>query len=94
MKAMGAKIRKKGDDLDHPAASAMAACCSPRAPLDFGNAGTGCRLTMGLVGVYDMDNDLHRRRLAVKAARWAACSIRCARWACRSSRPRPATACR
>ncbi|MGE3305680.1 MAG: 3-phosphoshikimate 1-carboxyvinyltransferase, partial [Rhizobiaceae bacterium] len=26
----------------------------PEAPLDFGNAGTGSRLTMGLVGTYDM----------------------------------------
>src|SRR5690606_4566590 len=24
------------------------------APLDFGNSGTGCRLLMGLAGVYDM----------------------------------------
>ena len=27
----------------------------PEAPLDFGNAGTGSRLTMGLVGTYDME---------------------------------------
>src|SRR5690606_7072919 len=26
----------------------------PEAPLDFGNAGTGARLTMGLAGTYDM----------------------------------------
>jgi 3-phosphoshikimate 1-carboxyvinyltransferase len=28
---------------------------APEKPLDFGNAGTGCRLTMGLVGPYDFD---------------------------------------
>ena len=33
----------------------MAACSSREAPLDFGNAGTGSRLTMGLVGTYDME---------------------------------------
>src|SRR5690606_24598118 len=27
---------------------------APEAPFDFGNAGTGARLTMGLVGAYDM----------------------------------------
>ena len=41
--------------MDHPAAPAMARCCEPEAPLDFGNAGTGSRLTMGLVGAYDME---------------------------------------
>ncbi len=30
------------------------ALLEPEAPLDFGNAGTGSRLTMGLVGAYDM----------------------------------------
>ena len=30
------------------------ALLEPEAPLDFGNAGTGSRLTMGLVGTYDM----------------------------------------
>jgi 3-phosphoshikimate 1-carboxyvinyltransferase len=33
----------------------MDALLQPRTPLDFGNAGTGSRLTMGLVGVYDME---------------------------------------
>ena len=31
------------------------ALLEPEAPLDFGNAGTGSRLTMGLVGAYDME---------------------------------------
>ncbi|MBB4065873.1 3-phosphoshikimate 1-carboxyvinyltransferase [Gellertiella hungarica] len=52
MSAMGAKIRKDGDTwiIDGTGNGALLA---PEAPLDFGNAGTGCRLTMGLVGVYD-----------------------------------------
>ena len=37
------------------AAPATAALLQPEAPLDFGNAGTGSRLTMGLVGTYDME---------------------------------------
>lgn len=52
MSAMGAKIRKEGETwiIDGTGNGALLA---PEAPLDFGNAGTGCRLTMGLVGVYD-----------------------------------------
>ena len=52
MSAMGAKIEKVGDTwiIDGTGNGALLA---PEAPLDFGNAGTGCRLTMGLVGVYD-----------------------------------------
>ncbi|RVI97482.1 3-phosphoshikimate 1-carboxyvinyltransferase [Sinorhizobium medicae] len=55
MQAMGAKIRKEGDTwiIDGVGNGALLA---PEAPLDFGNAGTGCRLTMGLVGVYDFDS--------------------------------------
>ncbi|MDB5556069.1 MAG: 5-Enolpyruvylshikimate-3-phosphate synthase [Rhizobium sp.] len=54
MKAMGAKIDKQGDTwIIH--GTGNGALLAPVAPLDFGNAGTGCRLTMGLVGVYDFD---------------------------------------
>ncbi|GCA48199.1 3-phosphoshikimate 1-carboxyvinyltransferase [Sinorhizobium sp. KGO-5] len=55
MQAMGARIRKEGDTwiIDGVGNGALLA---PEAPLDFGNAGTGCRLTMGLVGVYDFDS--------------------------------------
>lgn len=52
MSAMGAKISKEGDTwIIH--GTGNGALLAPEAPLDFGNAGTGCRLTMGLVGVYD-----------------------------------------
>ncbi|OCP34566.1 3-phosphoshikimate 1-carboxyvinyltransferase [Ensifer sp. LC163] len=52
MQALGATVRKEGDTwiVDGVGNGALLA---PEAPLNFGNAGTGCRLTMGLVGVYD-----------------------------------------
>ncbi|MDI7862963.1 3-phosphoshikimate 1-carboxyvinyltransferase [Rhizobiaceae bacterium n13] len=52
MRAMGARIRKE-DDAWIINGTGNGALLAPEAPLDFGNAGTGCRLTMGLVGVYD-----------------------------------------
>lgn len=53
MKAMGARIEKVGDEwvIDGVGNGCL---LEPEAPLDFGNAGTGVRLTMGLVGTYDM----------------------------------------
>ncbi|MFI0847932.1 3-phosphoshikimate 1-carboxyvinyltransferase [Mesorhizobium sp. IMUNJ 23232] len=53
MKAMGAKIDKRGGEW---IISGVGNGCllEPAAALDFGNAGTGSRLTMGLVGTYDM----------------------------------------
>lgn len=55
MQAMGARIRKEGDTWIIYGVG-NGALLAPEAPLDFGNAGTGCRLTMGLVGVYDFDS--------------------------------------
>ena len=52
MKALGATIRKDGDTwLVHGVGNG--ALLEPETPLDFGNAGTGSRLTMGLVAGYD-----------------------------------------
>ncbi|MFP1630307.1 3-phosphoshikimate 1-carboxyvinyltransferase [Zhengella sp. ZM62] len=53
MGAMGAQIAKVGDTWIIQGAG-NGALLEPEGPLDFGNAGTGCRLTMGLAGVYDM----------------------------------------
>ena len=54
MAAMGAKIEKSGKEwIIHGTGNGC--LLQPEAPLDFGNAGTGSRLTMGLVGVYDME---------------------------------------
>src|SRR5690606_21709222 len=53
MQAMGAQIRKEGDEWIITG-TGNGCLLEPEAPFDFGNAGTGARLTMGLVGVYDM----------------------------------------
>lgn len=55
MSAMGAQIRKVGDTWII-AGTGNGCLLAPDAPLDFGNAGTGCRLTMGLVGTYDFSS--------------------------------------
>ena len=54
MKAMGAHIEKRGDEWVIKG-TGNGALLQAEAPLDFGNAGTGSRLTMGLVGTYDME---------------------------------------
>ena len=54
MQAMGAHIEKRGDEW-LIRGTGNGALLQPEAPLDFGNAGTGSRLTMGLVGTYDME---------------------------------------
>ncbi len=54
MSAMGARIERDGDTWIING-TGNGCLLQPEAPLDFGNAGTGCRLTMGLVGVYDME---------------------------------------
>ena len=53
MKAMGARIDKRdGEWIINGVGNGC--LLEPVGPLDFGNAGTGSRLTMGLVGTYDM----------------------------------------
>ncbi|MER8572978.1 3-phosphoshikimate 1-carboxyvinyltransferase [Mesorhizobium sp. M1338] len=54
MKAMGAHIEKRGAEWVIRG-TGNGALLQPESPLDFGNAGTGSRLTMGLVGTYDME---------------------------------------
>ncbi|MBP0437227.1 3-phosphoshikimate 1-carboxyvinyltransferase [Tianweitania sediminis] len=54
MKAMGAVISRTGDEWVIQG-TGNGCLLQPEAPLDFGNAGTGSRLTMGLVGTYDME---------------------------------------
>jgi 3-phosphoshikimate 1-carboxyvinyltransferase len=54
MRAMGALIEKTGDEWIIQGAG-NGCLLQPEGPLDFGNAGTGVRLTMGLVGSYDME---------------------------------------
>ncbi|MBL0934730.1 MAG: 3-phosphoshikimate 1-carboxyvinyltransferase [Rhizobiaceae bacterium] len=54
MKAMGAAIVKTDGEWI-VRGTGNGALLEAEAPLDFGNAGTGSRLTMGLVGTYDME---------------------------------------
>jgi 3-phosphoshikimate 1-carboxyvinyltransferase len=54
MKAMGARIERHGGEWVIRGVG-NGCLLEPEAPLDFGNAGTGARLTMGLVGAYDME---------------------------------------
>ncbi|MEQ8445221.1 MAG: 3-phosphoshikimate 1-carboxyvinyltransferase [Pelagibacterium sp.] len=51
MQALGARIEKTGDAWQI-AGLGVGGFLAPQADLDFGNAGTGVRLTMGLVGAY------------------------------------------
>ncbi len=53
MEAMGATISRDGDQWIITG-TGNGCLLEPEAPLDFGNAGTGCRLMMGLAGVYAM----------------------------------------
>ncbi len=54
MRAFGAVIeRQDGEWIIHGVGNGC--LLEPEAPLDFGNAGTGSRLTMGLAGTYDME---------------------------------------
>jgi len=53
MRAMGAQIDRR-DGTWTIRGVGNGCLLEPEAPLDFGNAGTGSRLTMGLVGTYDM----------------------------------------
>ena len=50
--ALGAKVERDGSAWVI-SGTGNGALLAPDAPLDFGNAGTGCRLFMGLLGTYD-----------------------------------------
>lgn len=52
MRQLGAKVEKRGDQW-HVQGVGMGNFTAPEADLDFGNAGTGVRLCMGLVGASD-----------------------------------------
>ncbi len=54
MKAFGASVARTGDEWVIQGVG-NGCLLQPEGPLDFGNAGTGSRLTMGLVGTYDME---------------------------------------
>ena len=66
-KALGATIERHGEGRWSVSGPGLGSLVAPRAPLDFGNAGTGARLMMGvvgghdIVGVFDGDASLRKR---------------------------------
>ncbi len=67
MRALGATIERTADFAWSVHGVGIAGFAEPRAPLDFGNSGTGCRLVMGAVAgcpitaVFDGDASLRGR---------------------------------
>jgi len=66
-KALGARIERVGEGAWRVAGMGVGALLAPLHPLDFGNAGTGSRLMMGVVGghavtaTFDGDASLRKR---------------------------------
>ncbi|MEZ5872883.1 MAG: 3-phosphoshikimate 1-carboxyvinyltransferase [Nitratireductor sp.] len=56
MEALGARANRSGDGKWTIAGTGNGLLLEPRAALDFGNSGTGCRLFMGLLGAYDFES--------------------------------------
>jgi 3-phosphoshikimate 1-carboxyvinyltransferase len=67
MQALGASVERTGEDAWRVHGVGVAGFAEPKAPLDFGNSGTGCRLTMGAVAgcpisaIFDGDASLRTR---------------------------------
>ncbi|MDN2566189.1 3-phosphoshikimate 1-carboxyvinyltransferase [Aquibium sp. A9E412] len=54
MRAMGAALARRPDGTWQVTGTGNGCLLAPEGPLDFGNAGTGSRLVMGLAGAYAM----------------------------------------
>ena len=54
MRALGADIERQGDGVWRITGAGVGGLSQPQAPLDFGNAGTGTRLIMGVIAGHDM----------------------------------------
>ena len=67
MRALGASLERTGEQAWRIRGVGVSGFAEPRAPLDFGNSGTGCRLAMGAVAgcpitaVFDGDASLRTR---------------------------------
>src|SRR5262249_46091832 len=67
MRALGATLERTGEQAWRIRGGGVSGFAEPRAPLDFGNSGTGCRLAMGAVAgcpitvVFDGDPSLRTR---------------------------------
>jgi 3-phosphoshikimate 1-carboxyvinyltransferase len=67
MQALGATVERTGEGAWRVHGVGVAGFAAPRAPLDFGNSGTGCRLVLGAVAgcpitaTFDGDASLRKR---------------------------------
>ncbi len=67
VRALGARVERLAPGRWRVAGAGLGSLMAPRAPLDFGNAGTGSRLMMGVVGghavtaLFDGDASLRKR---------------------------------
>lgn len=67
LRALGAVLDRRGGGHWRVQGVGVAGLAAPRAPLDFGNSGTGCRLTLGAVAgcpitaTFDGDPSLRKR---------------------------------
>ena len=67
MRALGATVERTGDAAWRILGVGVGGFAEPKAPLDFGNSGTGCRLVMGAVAgcpitaTFDGDASLRKR---------------------------------
>src|ERR1700744_3894050 len=67
MRSLGAKVERTGDFAWTVHGVGVTGFAEPKAPLDFGNSGTGCRLVMGAVAgcpitaIFDGDASLRSR---------------------------------
>lgn len=67
MRALGARLERSGDGIWRIHGVGVGGFAQPSAPLDFGNSGTGCRLTIGAVAgcgvtaTFDGDGSLRKR---------------------------------
>jgi 3-phosphoshikimate 1-carboxyvinyltransferase len=67
MRALGARVERTGEQAWRIMGVGVSGFAQPRAPLDFGNSGTGCRLAMGAVAgcpitaIFDGDASLRSR---------------------------------
>ena len=66
--ALGAKVARQGQGAWTVSGTGVGALLEPRDVLDFGNAGTGSRLMMGVVARARHHRDVRRRRLPAQAA--------------------------
>ncbi len=67
MRSLGASVERTGEGAWSIRGVGVGGFAAPRAPLDFGNSGTGCRLVMGAVAgcpvaaTFDGDGSLRKR---------------------------------